>query len=156
MFVFSFSHPALSKGVVTQGWQADPNTRMVMPKKPGRWQSCSVQLHQSSAQMGFVSVKMTLQSLLVCFIRHIKLMQAAVSTLILKYWLFPRISWNIWFAPYVPTAACLLFSLTWRIWCCHIFTSRKVMGDPLIWGHVQRTCWFMQTYQEVVVPSSSL
>uniref|UniRef100_A0A3Q2CMZ4 COP9 signalosome subunit 8 n=1 Tax=Cyprinodon variegatus TaxID=28743 RepID=A0A3Q2CMZ4_CYPVA len=26
------------KGVVSQGWQADPATRMVMPKKPGRWQ----------------------------------------------------------------------------------------------------------------------
>lgn len=28
------------KGVVSQGWQADPATRMVMPKKPGRWHHC--------------------------------------------------------------------------------------------------------------------
>lgn len=28
----------LPQGVVSQGWQADPATRMVMPKKPGRWQ----------------------------------------------------------------------------------------------------------------------
>ena len=27
-------------GVVSQGWQADPNTRMVMPQKPGRWHCC--------------------------------------------------------------------------------------------------------------------
>ncbi|XP_053296496.1 COP9 signalosome complex subunit 8 isoform X1 [Pleuronectes platessa] len=32
------------KGVVSQGWQADPTTRMVMPKKPGRWRCCSVEL----------------------------------------------------------------------------------------------------------------
>ncbi|XP_010784366.1 COP9 signalosome complex subunit 8 [Notothenia coriiceps] len=35
------------KGVVSQGWQADPATRMVMPKKPGRWQYCSLQLFTS-------------------------------------------------------------------------------------------------------------
>lgn len=32
---------SLSPGVVSQGWHADPTTRMVMPKKPGRWQCCS-------------------------------------------------------------------------------------------------------------------
>lgn len=31
----------LCVGVVSQGWQADPATRMVMPKKPGRWQCFS-------------------------------------------------------------------------------------------------------------------
>lgn len=36
---FSFLPP---KGVVSQGWQADPATRMVMPKKPGRWQCRAV------------------------------------------------------------------------------------------------------------------
>lgn len=30
------------KGVVSQGWQADPATRMVMPKKPGRWHHCDM------------------------------------------------------------------------------------------------------------------
>lgn len=34
---------------MSQGWQADPTTRMVMPKKPGRWQYCSFQLFPSSA-----------------------------------------------------------------------------------------------------------
>lgn len=50
MKVFSSPFPpSLSKGVVSQGWQADPATRMVMPKKPGRWQYCSFNLYPSSA-----------------------------------------------------------------------------------------------------------
>lgn len=40
-FYYFASFYFLPKGVVSQGWQADPNTRMVMPKKPGRWQCCS-------------------------------------------------------------------------------------------------------------------
>lgn len=30
------------KGVVSQGWQADPASRMVMPRKPGRWHNCGI------------------------------------------------------------------------------------------------------------------
>lgn len=50
MGVFSSSfHLSLSLGVVSQGWQADPTTRMVMPKKPGRWQYCAFNLYPPSA-----------------------------------------------------------------------------------------------------------
>lgn len=47
--IFFFSPPHF-KGVVSQGWQADANTRMVMPKKPGRWQCCSVKLQPGGTQ----------------------------------------------------------------------------------------------------------
>uniref|UniRef100_A0A7M4EDW3 COP9 signalosome complex subunit 8 n=1 Tax=Crocodylus porosus TaxID=8502 RepID=A0A7M4EDW3_CROPO len=39
------------KGVLEQGWQADSATRMVMPKKPGKW-SCYSMRHMES---GFVN-----------------------------------------------------------------------------------------------------
>ncbi|KAL7991436.1 hypothetical protein Chor_015692, partial [Crotalus horridus] len=32
------------KGVLDEGWQADSSTRMVMPKKPGRWSSSSMRI----------------------------------------------------------------------------------------------------------------
>lgn len=36
VFMDSSCFPSSLSGVVSQGWQADPATRMVMPKKPGR------------------------------------------------------------------------------------------------------------------------
>lgn len=42
-------------GAVVQGWQADPNTRMVIPQKPGRWH-CSTIYQQSNVCFGICTL----------------------------------------------------------------------------------------------------
>lgn len=73
--IFFFLFSPHFKGVVSQGWQADANTRMVMPKKPGRWQCCSVKLRPGCTQKEHPTPRLLLPG---DFIRHIKMLWAQI------------------------------------------------------------------------------